>query len=108
MLCQLLFTNASYFCENIKFILSSVFSVSSHSLFFLSVFKDLINQGRQKVIEATNALKSVPREPLEDIIAQVVSDHFFKCQFTVSEPAETTRLICIHTCVLRAFLAVTK
>ncbi|KAK2890590.1 hypothetical protein Q8A67_013233 [Cirrhinus molitorella] len=33
--------------------------------------EDLINQGRQKVIEATNALKSVPREPLEDIIAQV-------------------------------------
>lgn len=38
------------------------------------MFKDLINQGRQKVMEATNALKSVPREPLEDIIAQVVSN----------------------------------
>lgn len=48
--------------------------VSSHTLFFHSTFKDLINQGRQKVLEATSALKSVPREPLEDIIAQVVSD----------------------------------
>uniref|UniRef100_A0A672KZ48 DNA helicase n=1 Tax=Sinocyclocheilus grahami TaxID=75366 RepID=A0A672KZ48_SINGR len=45
--------------------------VSSHTLFFLSVFKDLIYQGRQKVMEAANALKSVPREPMEDIIAQV-------------------------------------
>lgn len=33
----------------------------------------LINQGRQKVIEATNALKTLPREPLEDIIGKVVS-----------------------------------
>lgn len=32
----------------------------------------LINQGRQKVIEATNALKMVPRESLEDIISKVV------------------------------------
>uniref|UniRef100_A0A8C1TMI1 DNA helicase n=1 Tax=Cyprinus carpio TaxID=7962 RepID=A0A8C1TMI1_CYPCA len=39
--------------------------------FFLTVFKELINQGRQKVMEAANALKSVPREPLEDIIGQV-------------------------------------
>lgn len=42
----------------------------------LSVFicvQDLINQGRQKVIEATNALKSLPRESLEDIIGRVVS-----------------------------------
>uniref|UniRef100_A0A671SX44 DNA helicase n=1 Tax=Sinocyclocheilus anshuiensis TaxID=1608454 RepID=A0A671SX44_9TELE len=43
----------------------------SSQVFFLSVFKDLINQGRLKVLEATNALKSVPRELLEDIIAQV-------------------------------------
>ncbi len=50
-----------------------VFSIF-FSHFSLSVFKDLINQGRQKVLEATNALKSVPRESLEDIIAQVVSD----------------------------------
>ncbi|XP_016110474.1 transcriptional regulator ATRX [Sinocyclocheilus grahami] len=33
--------------------------------------EDLIYQGRQKVMEAANALKSVPREPMEDIIAQV-------------------------------------
>lgn len=33
--------------------------------------EDLINQGRQKVLEATSALKSVPREPFEDIIAQL-------------------------------------
>uniref|UniRef100_A0A8C1TMZ9 DNA helicase n=1 Tax=Cyprinus carpio TaxID=7962 RepID=A0A8C1TMZ9_CYPCA len=46
-------------------------SLSSHSFFFLTVFKELINQGRQKVMEAANALKSVPREPLEDIIGQV-------------------------------------
>lgn len=82
---QLLFMYASYLCENIKFsgvfsppgfvlISSSVFFVSSYTLFFHSTFKDLINQGRQKVLEATSALKSVPREPLEDIIAQVVSD----------------------------------
>uniref|UniRef100_A0A8C1JVK1 DNA helicase n=1 Tax=Cyprinus carpio TaxID=7962 RepID=A0A8C1JVK1_CYPCA len=45
----------------------SVFS----QFFFLTVFKELINQGRQKVMEAANALKSVPREPLEDIIGQV-------------------------------------
>lgn len=31
----------------------------------------LINQGRQKVIEATNALKMFPRESLEDIISKV-------------------------------------
>lgn len=39
-----------------------------------SALKDLINQGRQKVMEATNALKALPREPLEDIIGQVVSN----------------------------------
>uniref|UniRef100_A0A8C4E5W4 DNA helicase n=1 Tax=Dicentrarchus labrax TaxID=13489 RepID=A0A8C4E5W4_DICLA len=33
--------------------------------------EDLINQGRQKVIEATNALKSLSRESLEDTIARV-------------------------------------
>lgn len=38
-----------------------------------SALKDLINQGRQKVMEATNALKALPREPLEDIIGQLVS-----------------------------------
>ncbi|CAN9514882.1 unnamed protein product [Ophioblennius macclurei] len=33
--------------------------------------EDLINQGRQKVIQATNALKTLQREPLEDTIAAV-------------------------------------
>ncbi|XP_057204800.1 transcriptional regulator ATRX isoform X2 [Triplophysa rosa] len=37
--------------------------------------EDLINQGRQKVLEATSALKSVPREPLEDIISQLWKDN---------------------------------
>lgn len=39
-----------------------------------STLKELINQGRQKVLEATSALKSLPREPLEDIIGQLVSN----------------------------------
>ncbi|KAG7244913.1 hypothetical protein INR49_024310 [Caranx melampygus] len=33
--------------------------------------EDLINQGRQKVMEATNALKTLSRESLEDVIARV-------------------------------------
>ncbi|KAK6297903.1 hypothetical protein J4Q44_G00309580 [Coregonus suidteri] len=33
--------------------------------------EDLINQGRQKVMEATNALKFLPRESLEDTIGRV-------------------------------------
>ncbi|XP_049898302.1 transcriptional regulator ATRX isoform X2 [Epinephelus moara] len=33
--------------------------------------EELINQGRQKVIEATNALKTLARESLEDTIARV-------------------------------------
>ncbi|KAJ3587469.1 hypothetical protein NHX12_011066 [Muraenolepis orangiensis] len=33
--------------------------------------EDLINQGRQKVMEATNSLKSLQRDSLEDIIARV-------------------------------------
>ncbi|XP_068181353.1 transcriptional regulator ATRX [Antennarius striatus] len=37
--------------------------------------EDLINQGRQKVIDATNALKALPREPLEDTIARVWKDN---------------------------------
>uniref|UniRef100_A0A9J8DBE5 DNA helicase n=1 Tax=Cyprinus carpio carpio TaxID=630221 RepID=A0A9J8DBE5_CYPCA len=48
----------SYFPFNV----AALASMSNQQL------QDLINQGRQKVIEATNALKSVPREPLEDII----------------------------------------
>lgn len=39
-----------------------------------STLKELINQGRQKVLEATNALKALPREPLEDIIGHLVSN----------------------------------
>lgn len=44
-------------------------------MFSISVIyaQDLVNQGRQKVIEATNALKTLSRETLEDIIARVVS-----------------------------------
>ncbi|KAM4586706.1 transcriptional regulator ATRX [Fundulus diaphanus] len=37
--------------------------------------EDLINQGRQKVIEATNALKSLSRESVEDIIARIWKDN---------------------------------
>uniref|UniRef100_A0A3Q3J419 DNA helicase n=1 Tax=Monopterus albus TaxID=43700 RepID=A0A3Q3J419_MONAL len=37
--------------------------------------EDLINQGRQKVIQATNALKSLVRESLEDSIASVWKDN---------------------------------
>ncbi|CAL8263387.1 unnamed protein product [Lota lota] len=33
--------------------------------------EDLINQGRQKVMEATNSLKTLQRDSLEDIIARV-------------------------------------
>uniref|UniRef100_A0A673GVH8 DNA helicase n=1 Tax=Sinocyclocheilus rhinocerous TaxID=307959 RepID=A0A673GVH8_9TELE len=51
----------SYFPFNV----AALASMSNQQL------EDLINQGRLKVLEATNALKSVPREPLEDIIAQV-------------------------------------
>ncbi|XP_059378160.1 transcriptional regulator ATRX-like [Carassius carassius] len=51
----------SYFPFNV----AALASMSNQQL------EDLINQGRQKVIEATNALKSVHREQLEDIVAQV-------------------------------------
>ncbi|XP_056138468.1 transcriptional regulator ATRX isoform X2 [Lampris incognitus] len=37
--------------------------------------EDLINQGRQKVLEATDALKTLPRESLEDIIANVWNEN---------------------------------
>lgn len=40
---------------------------------FVYCDQDLINQGRQKVIEATNALKTLTREPLEDTISRIVS-----------------------------------
>uniref|UniRef100_A0A8D0A4X4 DNA helicase n=1 Tax=Sander lucioperca TaxID=283035 RepID=A0A8D0A4X4_SANLU len=39
-------------------------------VFFICV-QDLINQGRHKVIEATNALKTLSRESLEDTIARL-------------------------------------
>lgn len=35
--------------------------------------QDLINQGRQKVIEATTSLKTLARESPEDTIARLVS-----------------------------------
>ncbi|KTF93548.1 hypothetical protein cypCar_00023833, partial [Cyprinus carpio] len=52
----------SYFPFNV----AALASMSNQQL------EELINQGRQKVMEAANALKSVPREPLEDIIGQVL------------------------------------
>lgn len=55
--------------------LSIAYSESKCLMFSVSFIcvQDLINQGRQKVIEATNALKSLSRESLEDTIARVVS-----------------------------------
>lgn len=51
----------SYFPFNV----AALASMSNQQL------EDLINQGRQKVLEASSALKTVPREALEDIVAQV-------------------------------------
>ena len=45
-------------------------------VFFICV-QELINQGRHKVIEATNALKTLSRESLEDTIARLVSVFYF-------------------------------
>ncbi|XP_047440788.1 transcriptional regulator ATRX isoform X2 [Mugil cephalus] len=53
--------SSSYFSYNV----SALASMTNQQL------EDLINQGRQKVIEATNALKAIPRESLEDAIATV-------------------------------------
>ncbi|XP_069027436.1 transcriptional regulator ATRX [Embiotoca jacksoni] len=53
--------NSSYFSFN----MAALASMNNQQL------EDLINQGRQKVIEATNALKTLSRESLEDIIARV-------------------------------------
>ncbi|XP_013890149.1 transcriptional regulator ATRX [Austrofundulus limnaeus] len=52
---------------------SSYFSFNMAALASLNnqQLEDLINLGRQKVIEATNSLKSLVRESLEDIIARV-------------------------------------
>ena len=44
-----------------------------NSVFSFTCVQDLINQGRQKVLEATNALKALPRESYEDIVARAVS-----------------------------------
>uniref|UniRef100_A0A665WPN1 DNA helicase n=1 Tax=Echeneis naucrates TaxID=173247 RepID=A0A665WPN1_ECHNA len=52
---------SSYFSYNV----AALASMTNQQL------EDLINQGRQKVIEATNALKSLSRESLEDTIARV-------------------------------------
>ena len=35
--------------------------------------QDLVNQGRQKVIETSNAINSLQGEPLEDVISRIVS-----------------------------------
>uniref|UniRef100_A0A7N8YDY0 DNA helicase n=1 Tax=Mastacembelus armatus TaxID=205130 RepID=A0A7N8YDY0_9TELE len=52
---------SSYFSYNV----AALASMSNQQL------EDLINQGRKKVIEATNALKTLARESLEDSIAIV-------------------------------------
>ncbi|XP_028816103.1 transcriptional regulator ATRX isoform X2 [Denticeps clupeoides] len=36
--------------------------------------EEVVRQGRQNVIDATNALKSIPREPLEDLIGRIWKD----------------------------------
>ncbi|XP_065815177.1 transcriptional regulator ATRX isoform X1 [Labrus bergylta] len=53
--------NSSYFSYNV----AALASMTNQQL------EELINQGRQKVIEATNALKTFCRESLEDTIARV-------------------------------------
>uniref|UniRef100_A0A8C6NJQ2 DNA helicase n=1 Tax=Nothobranchius furzeri TaxID=105023 RepID=A0A8C6NJQ2_NOTFU len=56
--------SANYFSFN----MAALASMSNQQL------EDLINQGRQKVIEASNSLKSLSRESLEDVIARVWKD----------------------------------
>uniref|UniRef100_A0A7N8Y7D0 DNA helicase n=1 Tax=Mastacembelus armatus TaxID=205130 RepID=A0A7N8Y7D0_9TELE len=51
--------------STIMYLLDFIFSI------FSTCVQDLINQGRKKVIEATNALKTLARESLEDSIAIV-------------------------------------
>ncbi|XP_071313243.1 transcriptional regulator ATRX [Trachinotus anak] len=53
--------SSSYFSYNV----AALASMTNQQL------EDLINQGRQKVIEATNALKTLSRESLEDTVARV-------------------------------------
>ncbi|KAL4648835.1 transcriptional regulator ATRX [Arapaima gigas] len=56
---------SSYFLFNI----AALASMSNQQL------EDLINQGRQKVMEATNALKSFPRESLDETIQHLRTDN---------------------------------
>ncbi|XP_068441568.1 transcriptional regulator ATRX isoform X2 [Clinocottus analis] len=53
--------NSNYFSFN----MAALASMTNQQL------EDLINQGRQKVIDATNSLKTVARESLEDAIARL-------------------------------------
>lgn len=41
---------------------------------FLMFSQDLINQGREKVAEATNSVTAARIQPLEDIISTIVSE----------------------------------
>lgn len=56
---------SSYLCFIINFV---VFS------------QDLINQGREKVVEATNSVTAARIQPLEDIISTIVSE-MDNCRF---------------------------
>ncbi|KAM8848753.1 transcriptional regulator ATRX isoform 1-T2 [Synchiropus picturatus] len=57
--------NSGYFSYN----MAALASMTNQQL------EELINQGRQKVIEATNALKALPRESLEDIVGRLWKDN---------------------------------
>ncbi|XP_062856442.1 transcriptional regulator ATRX [Trichomycterus rosablanca] len=64
------YSSANYGAANyFPFNVAALASMSNQQL------EDLINQGRQKVLEATNALKIVPRESFEDIIQQLWKDN---------------------------------
>lgn len=41
---------------------------------YLVFSQDLINQGREKVVEATNSVTAARIQPLEDIISTIVSE----------------------------------
>lgn len=47
---------------------------------FLVFSQELINQGREKVVEATNSVTSARIQPLEDIISTIVSE-MDNCRF---------------------------
>ncbi|XP_032410476.1 transcriptional regulator ATRX isoform X1 [Xiphophorus hellerii] len=55
--------------SNYSFNMAALATMSNQQL------EDLINQGRQKVIEATNALKALARESMEDVIARIWKDN---------------------------------